>query len=190
MTIQEKIKNAIKNLINDFKQHPDKYLTESDVRCFLFNELMKVNEFSVLKNTLDTSNSTPTHTEVRWYGESGKLKWRSDIVIFDVSSLRVKDNIFKLPSKGFSFNKPWAVIEIKFRRINGESNKKFVKKILEDAKKLSNISAEVTGDYFCHLVALDKREDIRQKMPAVGNSNICIYYKFANSESTKNELTR
>lgn len=185
--IKEKIIKTIKNLIHDFEEYPDKYLTESDVRCALVNKLMKDPAFNELYKTEDNSKSVPIHSEVRWYGQSGKLKWRSDIVIFDVSSLRVKNDIFRLPSKGFSFNKPWAIIEIKLRRINGESDRAFIKKIKDDSEKLSNIRVEVSGDYFCCLVVFDKKGNINQNIAK--NSNIRIYYKFANSKNTKNILT-
>lgn len=170
------IETAIVNLINDFKNYPDKYLTESDVRCSLVNELMKNPEFNKIQNTEDNSKSIPLHTEVRWYGHSGRLKWRSDIVIIDVNSLRVKRDIFRLPSKGFGFNKPKAIIEIKLRRINGESNSAFISKIKQDINKLNRIRAEIVGNYFCGLVILDKKENIVQEITAIEN-NIELYYQ-------------
>lgn len=179
ININEQIEVRIYELLKDFKKYPDKYLTESDVRCALVRELMKINDLNRLQITEDCSESIPIHTEVRWYGQSGKLKWRSDIVAIDVSTLKVRDGLFRLPSKGYGFNFPKAIIEIKLRRINGGSSKKFIKKIEEDIRKLSNIINEVPGDYFCCLVALDKKQNIPQSMLPVGNNNIHIYYKFA-----------
>lgn len=170
------IKQAIENLINDFRKYPDKYLTESDVRCVLVNELIKIPEFGEIQNTEDNSKSIPVHTEVRWYGQSGRLKWRSDIVIIDVSTLKVKKDIFKLPSKGFSFNKPKAIIEIKLRRINGEPKDIFIAKIKKDFEKLNKIKEEISGDYFQGLIILDKKENIVQEIQ-VGNANIELYYQ-------------
>lgn len=175
---EKNVKFAIKNLIDDFKRYPDKYLTESDVRCVLVNELMKIPEFNEIQNTEDNSKSISVHTEVRWYGQSGKLKWRSDIVIIDVSTLKVKSGLFKLPSKGFSFNQPKAIIEIKLRRINGESNNVFMAKIKEDVEKLKKIKSEVDGDYFCCLIVLDKKENINRNQNIFsGRRNLNIYYE-------------
>jgi len=164
MGIKEKIQQEINNLIKDFQEYSDKYLTEDDVRCFLVEKLMKHKEFSKPQSTSDNSQSVPLHTEVRWYGNSGKLKWRSDIVIIDVASLKVKDGMFKISSKGYSFNKPLAIIEIKLRRINGCSDDGFFKKIKKDINKLKKIKKEVQGDYFCCLVILDKRGNIEGKI--------------------------
>ena len=97
MPTHKNIENIILNLIEDFKSYPDKYLTESDVKCALVSELMKIPEFNRLYATEDGSKSIPIHSEVRWYGQSGRLKWRSDIVIIDVGTLRVKNGIFKIP---------------------------------------------------------------------------------------------
>ncbi len=170
------IKTAIVNLINDFKGYPDKYLTESDVRCVLVNELMKIPEFNEIQNTEDNSKSIPVHTEIRWYGQSGRLKWRSDIVIIDVSTLKVTNDLFRLRSKGFSFNQPKAIIEIKLRRKNGESNSTFIVKVKKDIEKLDRIREEIGGDYFCGLVIFDKKENIAQKIPVV-NNNLKLYYQ-------------
>lgn len=178
MPTHKNIENIILNLIEDFKSYPDKYFTESDVRCALVSELMKIPEFNGLCDTEDGSKSIPIHSEVRWYGQSGRLKWRSDIVIIDVGTLRVKNGIFKipLPSKGFGFNTPKAIIEIKLRRINGESNSAFADKIREDINRLRCIKQEIVGNYFCGLVVFDKKENIAQEIPVVHN-NLKLYYQ-------------
>ncbi|PIZ74520.1 hypothetical protein COY07_00515 [Candidatus Peregrinibacteria bacterium CG_4_10_14_0_2_um_filter_43_11] len=157
---QTTIEQIILGLTADFRRYPDKYLTESDVKCALVNRLMRSTEYGSLQNTEYGSKSIPVHSEVRWYGASGRLKWRSDIVILDVSDLRVKDGILKLPSKGFGFNYPKAIIEIKLRRPNGESDNVFRVKIEKDISKLAEIRSEVTGNYFCALVAFDKKGSI------------------------------
>lgn len=175
--IENNIDVAIKSIISDFKKYPDKYLTESDVRCCLVGELVRIPEFNQLQDTEDGSKSIPIHTEVRWYGQSGKLKWRSDIVILDVKNLRVKSHdLFKLPSKGFGFNQPRAIIEIKLRRINGESNSTFIVKVNRDIEKLRCIRREVWGNYFCGLVVLDKKSNVAQEMPSIEDSPK-VYYQ-------------
>jgi len=181
MSMQENIKSAIQNLVDDFKQNPDKYITESDVRCFLFSALMKIDEFSKLEDTSDGSKSISVHTEVRWYGNSGKLKWRSDIVILDVASLKVKNRVIKLPSKGYSFNKPKAIIEIKLRRINGESDNSFIGKIKEDVNKLKKIKDEINENFVSFVLILDKKKDIKSLIDKLNShsSDLAIVYQTA-----------
>jgi hypothetical protein len=186
--MNEKITQTIEDLINDFESYPDKYLTESDVRCILFKKLIESKEFSQLQHTEDNSFSIPLHTEVRWYGESGRLRWRSDIVIVDVSSLRVKNIIFRLPTKGFGFNKPLAIIEIKLRRINGASDSIFVKNVCKDIKKLEEIINELHGDYFCCLIILDKKKNIEEMIKYLYRENrIKIFYKYSGNNRQSNK---
>ncbi len=175
--MEEKITQTIKDLINDFEFYPDKYLTENDVRCLLFKKLAESQGLAQLQQTKDDSYSIPLHTEVRWYGKSGKLKWRSDIVVVDVSSLRAKNNIFRLPSKGYSFNKPLAIIEIKLRRTKGDTDNAFIKKVQEDVRKLKEIKKEVPGDYPCFLVVLDKKNDIQERIARA--DDVKIFYKYS-----------
>lgn len=181
--IEKIITQKITDLINDFEVCPGKYLTENDVCCTLFKKLLEYETFNQLLPTSDGSESIPVHTEVRWYGNSGKLKWRSDIVIIDVPTLRVKNGIFRLPSKGYGFCKPLAIIEIKFRRINGPSDNAFIKKILEDVDKLKKIKRELSGDYYSCLVILDKKKNIdqiRQRIKKIDRKEeIKLFYKYS-----------
>lgn len=179
--IEKKITQTITDLINNFEVYPGKYLTENDVRCILFKKLMEYQRFNQLQQTADGSYSIPVHTEVRWYGESGKLKWRSDIVVINVFSLRVKE-MFRFPSKGYSFNKPLAIVEIKLRRINGPSDNAFIKKILEDVDKLEEIKRELSGDYYRYLIILDKKKNIEQMIKRIDSEEgIKLFYKYSNN---------
>jgi len=172
----DSIKEKINNLLKDFERYPDKYLTESDVQCDLVSKLKDIDGLNQLYNTKDQSKSAPIHTEIRWYGQSGKLKFRSDIVILDINTLRVKEKFFRLPSKGYIFNEPKAIIEIKFRRINGESDNKFIQKINEDIDRIKKIKEEVNGTYPCFLVILDKKANIRKSIPENDKNSIYICY--------------
>lgn len=110
-----RIREKINNLIEELRQYPNKYLTEEDVRCNLVIKLAEIPELNDLQDTRDNSKSTTIHTEVRWYGQSKRLKWLSDIVIINVKTLEVKNKQFLLPSKGYGFLEPIAIIEIKPR---------------------------------------------------------------------------
>lgn len=187
------IKDSIKYLLKIFSEHPNIFLTEDDVRCHLFSIL--VNNNSHLSETRKTKNgsfSIPIHSEVRWYGSSGKLKYRSDIVLLDPTNLRVKDQPgLRLPSKGYTFNGYYAIIETKLRRTNGYSDKKFLTTIKKDISKLKRIKKE-TEEYnkikdpiYC-LVCLDKKNDLRSdvknitKIRIKPRENIFLEYAFQN----------
>jgi hypothetical protein len=161
--IIENIQDSIMAVVSDFMEYPDKYLTESDVRCFLFNKLMDNDLLNCPMPTSDRSKSIPVHTEVRWYGNEGKLKYRSDMVIIETPDLITKGNkVFMLPSKGFGFNKFNAIIEIKLRRTNGESDRNFIEKIKYDVEKLIRIENDVVKagtQYASFVFILDKKNE-------------------------------
>ncbi|RMF97980.1 MAG: hypothetical protein D6734_01020 [Candidatus Schekmanbacteria bacterium] len=176
--IQSIITKEIQNIVQDFEQYPSKYLTEEDVRSFLVAKLLRYSKFSKLQNTHDGSKSISVHTEIRWYGNSGKLKYRSDIVIIDVSSLKTKDGMFKIPSKGYSFSKPKAIVEVKLRRVNGESDNKFISKIQKDIDKLKEIRYEIDGGCPCYLIVLDKKKSVQERIFTDANG-VKIYYGYS-----------
>ena len=134
------VDDCIDNLCQDFSKNPHKLLTEDDMRMHLCALLLR--KFGIIQTTADGNNitSVPLHSEVRWYG-NGRLKYRSDIVIVDVKTLYVRSaGSLRLPSKGYYFNVPKAIIELKFRRPKGPSERKFLESIQADCDKLSRLS--------------------------------------------------
>lgn len=182
------IESSIDEITREFKEKPDVYLTESDIRCHLFMKLSQHREILQERITLDREFSIPLHTEVRWYGESGKLKYRSDIVILDVATLVVKNAFFRLPSKGYSFNKLKAIIEIKLRRRNGESNNSFVKSIQKDVEKLKKVKEELnlSNNFPLYLLIFDKKENIQRRITTIQDiESIKLKYIYCNEGAYK-----
>jgi len=187
------IKNSINHLFKIFSEYPNIFLTEEDVRCHLFNILVNNNsELSEPRKTKDGSFSIPVHSEVRWYGLSGKLRYRSDIVLLEPTNLRVKGQAgLRLPSKSYGFNYYYAIIETKLRRTNGYSDKKFLATIKEDISKLKRIKEE-TEDYnkikgpIYYLVCLDKKHNLGSDVKGITKlmikprKNIFLEYAFQN----------
>ena len=171
------INTALKSLKESFIQNPDIFLTEEDLRCNLFLLLQqKVNVCRMIFNTRDQSQSIPTHSEIRWYGNSGKLKHRSDIVILDPTTLRTTDKKMKLPSKGYGFNSFWAIIELKLRRINGKSDNQFLKEIENEFNKLREIKEETKynnkhSEAEHYLLCFDKKKDISNRFSHLNEIN-------------------
>lgn len=158
LPINQKVEQKISILIDEFRRTPEKFLTEEDIRAYLYHLLLV--DFNGLEQTEDRQQSIPIHCEVRWYGQSGTLKYRSDIVILDTSSLKVSDENFKLPSKGYGFNKPLIIIETKLRRRVGNGDNIFLTKIQLDRDKLSELRSEVDGDFESYLIIFDKKNNL------------------------------
>ena len=175
-----KIEQSVDKLVQNFKEFPDIYLTEEDARTHLFSLILKNSSLCrTLFNTQDGTKSTPLHSEIRWYGNSGKLKYRSDIVILDPRTMITKKSL-SLPSKGYGFNHFYAIIEIKLRRVNGKSDNKFSEEIVKEIEKLNRIRAEtkLANKYnpLTILICLDKRNNISNKLPHISEDDIEIRY--------------
>jgi hypothetical protein len=180
------ISDCIDRLCADFVNCPNRLLTEDDMRLLLGNLLLE--HFGNPQRTEDGDSSIALHSEVRWYG-NGRLKYRSDLVVVDVSTLRVlKAGGLRLPSKGYVFNVPKAIIELKFRRPTGESDLAFLKSIEADRSKLKTIRSELAEqapDIACWVVAFDKRADVSSLVPA-GNGEYVVY-RFSGSAEGSNK---
>jgi hypothetical protein len=188
MTAEENryVRMSIEAVCSRFRQAPNVFLTEDDLRVHLCSHLLQ--HFGTEQLTQDGDISISLHTEVRWYGK-GNLKSRSDIVLVDVSNLDVLRHA-RMPSKGYGFNIPKAIIELKFRRPNGESQRQFLKEIQDDIGKLRQLK-QVFHDPQKHfqtefwMVILDKKEDVKGFInePA----GIQVEYVFSNQRRRESE---
>jgi hypothetical protein len=150
-------------------------LTEDDMRMHL--GFLLRDQFGIRETTNDGDQSIALHSEVRWIGNGG-LKSRSDLVVIDVSTLRVRNvATLPLPSKGYGFNVPKAIIELKFRRPTGQSDGAFLGSIQADCLRLATIRREVSDvapRVPCWVVAFDKKADISSQVPA-GDGEYVVY---------------
>jgi len=155
---EEKIERKIEICLEEFKRYPERFLTEEDVRSYLY--CLLVQEFGQIETCADQTKSISLHCEVRWYGR-GRLKLRSDIVIIDVSTLRTTGSAyFKLPTKGYAFYKPKAIIELKLRRRGRQSDAKFSESIFKDRQKLLDVRSEIDAEFSSYLIVFDKKKDL------------------------------
>jgi len=193
--MKKTIRNSIANLLKVFSEYPDIFLTESDVRSYLFAILIRNNPRLLRpQKTRDDSFSIPIHSEVRWYGlfNKDRLRYRSDVVILVPEDLRVKDGLFRIPSKGFGFNSYYGIIEIKLRRINGDPDNKFLSKIKKDLIRLKEIRKRtITHNKIkkpiYYLVCLDKKNnienDIESRIQSTLKLSDDIFLEYAFSRS-------
>lgn len=193
--VSQEIKTAINTSIMRVKQKfinsPHIFLTEEDLRCNLYSELLKENVLSRVERTQDNSNSIPVHSEVRWYGENKKMKKRSDLVILDVSKLITIDNGFtQLPSKGYGFSGSMAVIETKLRRVNGPSDNAWKKDLLKDINKIRELQTLVDLEALYYLIIFDKKRDIGADIPNTDDPKIEIHYLTIQSNNQRHIIDR
>ena len=186
--IQRKVKERIAELIKNFNDNPEMFLTEIDIVSNLYNLLL--NDFGTLEDTADNppKKSIPLHCEVRWYGGDANLKIRSDLVILDVSTLITKRKLASLniplqqmPSKGFGFNRFHAVIEIKLRRKVGASNNQFKILVDKDRKKivdLRNATRNANLNFESHIIVFDKKSDMEEVLRINSQCENYEYYTY------------
>jgi hypothetical protein len=118
-------------------------------------------DLNEIQDCEDDSKSIPVHCEVRWYGNTGDLRLRSDIVLLEVSSLITQDGgSLKLPSKGYGFNKPLILIELKLRRKGKESDNKFNEKIEKDRRKINRVRNRLDTNFYSYLIIFDKKKNL------------------------------
>lgn len=180
--IKAKVEEKISVLIAEFRDTPDKFLTEEDARAYLYHLLLS--DFNNLEATPDDSQSIPLHCEIRWYGQDQTLNYRSDIVIFDVSQLKTQDDNQKLPSKGYGFNNPDVIIEIKLRRKGNKSDAQYIADLEKDRKRLSEIKSQVSKagyNIYTYLIAFDKRSNINFKEQNIDYHKEYYVYKGQNA---------
>jgi hypothetical protein len=187
----QRVNDCIEETTSAFCEFPNIFLTEDDLRMHLCSKLLRY--FSKMTETLDHDRSISLHSEVRWYGH-GDLHLRSDIVLVDVSTLNVL-KYDEMPSKGYGFNFPNGIIELKFRRPIGKPDEIFVNEINEDMNKLRRLR-----EVFKHndvrrkqtqfwLVAFDKMSDLRLPSPESEIGWLSFTYKFANQMHLLNQET-
>ena len=181
------VESRISTLINEFNRYPDKFLTEEDVRAYLYHLLL--DGFSEIEETEDDSHSISLHCEIRWYGQGQNLRYLSDIVIFDVSQLKTQDDNQRLPSKGYGFNNPNVIIEIKLRRKGNKSDNQYKTDLEGDRRRLAEIKSQVSEaghNIYPYLVAFDKKSNINFEVHNTEYNKEYYIYKGQNATNRTN----
>lgn len=173
--IQLSVTKGIEKIYDDFLRYPHVFLTEEDVRCNLYREILTADNSAKNKYLLklykseDNLLSTMLHSEVRWIGQSQKLRYRSDLVVSEPRSMILKtSDLVKLPTKGYGFNNFYSIIEIKLRRITGKSNKSFLKNVENDLNRIIEIHDDTMANhdhypkYF--FICIDKKSNISESI--------------------------
>lgn len=172
--------DAIGEVRNQFRTHPNIFLNEEDLRVHLCSQLLQI--YGRLELTSDGQYSIALHSEVRWYGD-GDLKIRSDIVVVEVQDLEVLRHKL-LPSKGYGFNIPTAIIELKFRRPNGPTDHRFFDSIQKDLNKLETLhelfSREEGGRLPRLAIIVFDKKNRMPELPLTEIDDVELIYEFGN----------
>lgn len=134
-------------------------LTEGDLECHLFSELMIQPELSEYKPSKITNifnkklneefKTSFVHSQVTWFKVNQKSGFEADLTICNPELLEVKNHelLLDYPSKGFAYDGPCVAIEVKFIRTEYKASMtsqedllKFLDKLIP--AKLENIKKD------------------------------------------------
>ena len=123
------VENAIRNLQKEYKENKGLLLTEGDLECHLFSELLKQPSLSGYHPAKDDSYSKPgmkprrlkttyVHSQVTWFKDYRQSGYEVDLTICDPQYLEIENiELFEdHPHKGFAYDGPCVAIELKFMR--------------------------------------------------------------------------
>lgn len=122
------VKNAVKNLHEEYRINRGMLLTEGDLECHLFNKILQEENLKGYHDSKEDSTSNMVeytelktsyvHSQVTWFKPDEKSGFEVDLTIGDPKMLEVINiELFeKWTSKGFAYDGPCIAIEIKFIR--------------------------------------------------------------------------
>lgn len=123
------VENAINNLQKNYNQNKGMLLTEGDLECHLFSELLKQPNLSGYHPAKDDSflgygkkpkilKTSYVHSQVTWFKNDKQSGYEVDLTVCDPQYLEVENiEIFEYyPHKGYAYDGPCIAIELKFLR--------------------------------------------------------------------------
>jgi hypothetical protein len=142
-------KRAVEIIQENYKINRGLLLTEGDLECHLFAELLKqdgLNRIIDSKSGRHLSRdvngkdfkTTFVHSQVTWFKPDAKSGFEVDITISDPAKLEVKNiELFgQYTSKGFAYDGECVAIEVKFIRQEGDAQYKAQEDYLKFRDKL------------------------------------------------------
>lgn len=133
----EATKKALTSLQKKYEIYRGLLLTEGDLECHMFSELLQQKELSGYHSTKSGSyigipfngadyKSTFVHSQVTWFKPGEKSGFEVDLTISDPAKLEVKNiELFdKYTSKGFAYDGECVAIELKFIRDESDASQK------------------------------------------------------------------
>lgn len=167
--LKKEIEKRIDIVWKKFKNSKGIILTESDLKCLLFNEFMGIEKLSEDIQTQDSHIwANALHTEISWYDKNGKLTITPDISIVEPENLSIlhgmESRISTLPRKQYSFGGNAVIFELKFNRTKRLSKSTMLREIEYDYNKIQGLFEKLRnegnpGRVFCYFVIFTKTSD-------------------------------
>lgn len=152
------VERVFRNLANKCRAELGVLLTESDLKCQTYLELLRVPDFSMLEETPDHGvSSIPIHTETKFFDVNGRLREAPDLVITTPSRLSIRRRLDgnRQNTKGFHFDGSSILIELKFLRHQIPANQRSLQKIEHDIEKGQRLNGRRL-DFHLFVVVFDR----------------------------------
>lgn len=169
MVIDDELLLAIDAKINlvgaEYAQVQGLILTEDDLKCKLYSELIQIPSLTKPCVTTDSwVKASKVHAEASWFGLLGELNIRPDLTIFDPINLSVLRSLqphFKFRSKGFHVLGNAIIFELKFIRWQNGMTERDIDNVRKDVNKIKELyqkMEEESSPYSltCYIVIFSK----------------------------------
>lgn len=160
------ILKTIRQIELEFQRVQGLILTEDDLKCLMYSNLMMIRNLSRPQRTNDgVYFAHSIHTELSWFDEDETLGIKPDITLLEPEHLNIINQVgyyHPLPSKQCSFGGKSIIFELKFNReAKGITRGFFERYILGDFKKIERLFAKLERenmleDVFCYFVIFNK----------------------------------
>lgn len=164
---RNKVINKLQLVADRIRAHRAIVLTESDLKCQIYSELIQVSDFGAIQETADENiNSIAVHTETKFFNSLGLLSKTPDIVITDPRRLSIRRRLDGdlLPSKGFHFDGSSILIELKFHRFDRSLRLGELSEIEKDIKKGIALNSRSDLDFHLFVVSYDRFGKAQQQV--------------------------
>lgn len=166
---RDKVLKKLELIATRIQNHRAIILTESDLKCQIYSELIQVSDFGDIHETADANiYSIAVHTETKFFNSLGLLSKTPDIVITDPRRLSIRRRLDGdlLPSKGFHFDGSSILIELKFHRFDRSFRAGELIEIEKDIKKGIALNERRNLDFHLFVASYDRfgkgQEQVRQ----------------------------
>lgn len=175
---------SLNNVAERMRLHRGLVLTESDLKCQVYSELLNIDSFSRVRPSFDNNvSSIAIHTETKFFNEIGLLSQAPDLVITDPGMLSITRSVNgdPLPTKGFNFDGPSILIELKFLKSARRAHAKTLASIRHDINKSELLNRRRLNFHLIVAVfdRFDHNENIIQEIfqGNIGHQNLtCVYF--------------
>ncbi|HFK1716336.1 hypothetical protein [Bacillus cereus] len=163
------IDRTLKQIEREFQAVQGLILTEDDLKCLIYTNLMMIRNLSRPQRTNDGKYFAHSiHTELSWFDEDNTLGIKPDITLLEPEHLNIiRPDIYQpLPSKQCSFGGKSIIFELKFNReSNGITSGYFNRYIRGDFEKIQRLFEKLDyegmgNEVFCYFVIFNKTNKI------------------------------